>query len=63
MYSRPRRLFQEIGRRTDTSWLRQPRTQMILVNEDQDKDKAFVPAALGEPVVLEEMMARSEWLQ
>lgn len=36
MYSRPRRLFQEIGHQTATNWLRQPRSHMILVTEDQE---------------------------
>ena len=52
MYSRPRRLFQEIGHRTGANWLRQPRSHMILVTEDGESPSRMAPQALtrDEPI-------------
>jgi hypothetical protein len=52
MYSRPRRLFQEIGHKTGTNWLRQPRSHMILVHEDRESPSPLARQAItrGEPI-------------
>jgi len=52
MYSRPRRLFQEIGQKTATNWLRQPRSHMILVTEDQESPSRLARQAItrDEPI-------------
>jgi len=59
MYSRPRRLFQEIGLRTGANWLRQPRTQSILVEEAAARPSA----AAREAIAVEETRAAVERLQ
>jgi hypothetical protein len=52
MYSRPRRLFQEIGHRTGANWLRQPRSQMILATETAEPSPAVARETLAQETPL-----------